>query len=63
MALEKWLYDEVEAGRSIAKWVQHIYDRAESLAFAGVLVALGMKYPGLFTKELQPLLGNSHLYE
>ena len=22
-----------------------------------------MKYPGLFTKELQPLLGNFHLYE
>ncbi len=63
MALEKWLYDEVEAGRSIAPWVQHIYDRAESLAFAGVLVAVGMKYPGLFTKELRPLLGNLHLYE
>ena len=38
MALEKWLYDEVNAGRSIAQWVQQIYDRAESLAFAGVLV-------------------------
>ena len=63
MALEKWLYDEVEASRTIAPWVQHIYDRAESLAFAGVLVAVGMKYPGLFTKELQPLLGNLHLYE
>lgn len=63
MALEKWLYDEVEAGRSIAPWVQQIYERAESLAFAGVLVAVGMKYPGLFTKELQPLLGNFHLYE
>ncbi|MGB6875533.1 MAG: hypothetical protein WBD87_05815 [Candidatus Acidiferrales bacterium] len=63
MALEKWLYDEVKAGRSIAQWVQQIYDRAESLAFAGVLVAVGMKYPGLFTKELQPLLGNLHLYE
>jgi hypothetical protein len=63
MALEKWLYDEVEAGRSIAPWVQHIYDRAESLAFAGVLVAVGMKYPGLFAKELRPLLGNLHLYD
>jgi hypothetical protein len=63
MALEKWFYDEVEAGRSITQWVQHIYDRAESLAFAGVLVAVGMKYPWLFTKELQPLLGNLHLFE
>lgn len=63
MALEKWLYDEVDAGRSLAPWVQQIYDGAESLAFAGVLVAVGMKYPGLFTKELQPLLGNFHVYE
>jgi hypothetical protein len=63
MALEKWLYDEVEGGRSIAQWVQRIYDNAESLAFAGVLVAVGMKYARLFTKEPQPLLGSSHLYE
>jgi hypothetical protein len=63
MALEKWLYDEVEAGRSITPWVQYIYEHAESLAFAGVLVAVGMKYPGLFTRELQPLLGNFHLYQ
>jgi hypothetical protein len=63
MALEKWLYDEVKAGRNIAQWVQQIYDRAESLAFAGVLVAVGMKYPRLFTKELLPLLGNLHVYE
>ena len=63
MALEKWLYDEVEADRSIAQWVQYIYDHAESLAFAGVLVAVGMRYPGLFTKELQPLLGNFYVYQ
>jgi hypothetical protein len=63
MALEKWLYGEVEAGRSIAQWVQYIYDHAESLAFAGVLVAVGMKYPGLFTRELQPLLGNYYVYQ
>ncbi|MFI5096986.1 MAG: hypothetical protein ACHQT6_03335 [Candidatus Acidiferrales bacterium] len=63
MALEKWLYDEIEAGHSIVQWVQYIYGHAESLAFAGVLVAVGMKYPGLFTKELQALLGNFHVYQ
>jgi len=63
MALEKWLYDEVEGGRSIAQWVQYIYDHAESLAFAGVLVAVGLKYPAQFVKELQPLLGNFHVYQ
>jgi hypothetical protein len=63
MALEKWFYDEVENGRSISRWVQYIYAHAESLAFAGVLVSVGLKYPALFAGELQPLLGNFHIYE
>lgn len=63
MALEKWLYDEVENGRSITPWVQYIFEHAESLAFAGVLVSVGLKYPMLFAKELQPLLGNFYIYE
>ena len=63
MALEKWLYDEIEGNRRITEWVQYIYAHAESLAFAGVLVSVGLRYPALFTRELQPLLGNFHLYE
>ena len=63
MALEKWLYDEIENGRSISRWVQYIYAHAESLAFAGVLVSVGLKYPALFAGDLQPLLGNFHIYE
>jgi hypothetical protein len=63
MALEKWLYEEIENGRSIAQWVQYIYEHAESVAFAGVLVSVGLKYPGLFTRELQPLLGNFYIYQ
>ena len=30
MALEKWLYDEAEGGRSISRWVNYIYAHAES---------------------------------
>jgi hypothetical protein len=63
MALEKWLYDETENGRNISRWVQYIYAHAESLAFAGVLVSVGLKCPALFAGELQPLLGNFHIYE
>ena len=63
MALEKWLYDEIEKGRNISHWVQYIYAHADSLAFAGVLVSVGLKYPVLFARELQPLLGNFHIYE
>jgi len=63
MALEKWLYEEVEKCRRITGWVQYIYEHAESLAFAGVLVSVGLRYPALFTRELQPLLGNFYLYQ
>ncbi len=63
MALEKWLYDEVENGRGISRWVRYIFEHAESLAFAGVLISVGLKYPALFAKELQPFLGNFHIYE
>ncbi len=63
MALEKWLYGEVDSGRNVSRWLQTILARAESLAFAGVLVSLGLKHPVLFTQELQPLLGSIHIYE
>jgi hypothetical protein len=63
MALEKWLYDVVEAGRSITEWVQYIFDCAESVAFAGVLAAVGMRYPELFVRELRPLLGDFYIYQ
>ncbi len=62
MALEKWLDDEIESGRSVAEWVQYLFDHGESLAFAGVLVSVGLRYRGLFTRELQPLLGNFYVY-
>jgi hypothetical protein len=63
MALEKWLYDEVDNNRSISQWVQYIYEHEDSLAFAGVLTAVGLKHPPLFARELQPLLGNFYIYE
>jgi hypothetical protein len=63
MALEKWLYDEIEANRRITQWVHYIFAHTESLAFAGVLVSVGLRHPALFTRELRPLLGNFHLYE
>jgi len=63
MALEKWLYQVVENGRSISQWVQYIFDHAESVAFAGLLVSVGLRYPGLFATDLLPLLGNFYVYE
>jgi hypothetical protein len=63
MALEKWLYDEVSAGREIDSYVQYIFENATSLAFAGILVSVGLYHPALFHGCLRPLLGNVHIYE
>jgi hypothetical protein len=63
MALEKWLYDELENRRSITPWVNHIFNHGTSLAFAGLLVSVGLKFQGLFASDLQPLLGNYYLYQ
>ncbi len=37
MALEKWLHEEVEAGRPIEPVLQRILDESESVAFLGLL--------------------------
>lgn len=63
MALEKWLYEEIENDRDITEWLQYILDHSESAAFAGLLVSVGLKYPGLFAGQLQPLLGNYYVYQ
>jgi hypothetical protein len=63
MALEKWLYEEIENRRRITQWVQYIFDHGESVAFAGLLVSVGLRYPALFARELQPLLGNFYVYQ
>jgi hypothetical protein len=63
MALEKWLYDLLEKGESIDGWVKTIFAKGESLAFAGVLVAVGLRYPDLFRGVLQPLLASPEVYQ
>src|SRR5206468_8859873 len=51
MAVEKWLYDELSAERSVDQWIDRIYAHGRSLAFAGVLISVGMKHPVLFTRK------------
>lgn len=62
MALEKWLYDELDKGHSVRSSLEYVCEQSESLAFAGVLISVGLKHPKLFARELQPLLGNIDLY-
>lgn len=62
MAFEKWLYDEIDAGRSIKPIIEQIWRDTRSLAFIGVLVSVGKKYPQLFLGPLKPLLFSRSLH-
>src|SRR5207249_4074571 len=55
MALEKWLYDALDAYKSVESAVKTIYAESISLSFAGVLLAVGLRRPLLFRDLLQPL--------
>jgi hypothetical protein len=63
MALEKWLYEEIENDRDVTEWLLYILDQSQSAAFAGLLISVGLKYPGLFAGQLHPLLGNYYVYQ
>lgn len=62
MAFEKWLEEQIDKKESIAKPIQFLYEQGRSLAFAGVLIALGKRHPELFLVELKPLLFVRELY-
>lgn len=62
MAFEKWLEEQIEKGESIAHPVQVLWLMGRSLAFAGVMVAVGKRHPELFLNELKPLLFVRELY-
>jgi hypothetical protein len=55
MALEQWLYEQIEQGVSIETWVGRIVTESESLAFAGLLLNVGKRAPELFFTVLAPL--------
>jgi hypothetical protein len=63
MALEQWFDNEVEHGQTIDPWDQYLFEHGLSIAFAGVLISVGQRFPVLFATLLQPLLGNFYLYE
>lgn len=58
MALEKWLYDGIDQGRDMSEWFELILSRSESVAFAGLLTAVGIRTPKLSAGPLRPLLGS-----
>lgn len=62
MALEKWLYEQIEQGADIEPYLLCILAESESLAFAGLLLDVGKKNPRFFLGALKPLLSVWELY-
>jgi hypothetical protein len=65
MALEKWLYDQLDEKQAITDTIDALLKRTNSLAIIGLLSAVGKKDPSLFFSQLQPLLAVAefHLWE
>jgi hypothetical protein len=60
MALERWLYEAIDAGVAIEARIERIMRESESLAFASRLIEVGKRAPSLFGGVLKPLL---HVWE
>jgi len=57
MALERWLYVQMDEKRPLADAISLLLAESNSLAIVGLLAAVGKKEPSLFLHELLPLLG------
>jgi hypothetical protein len=62
MAAERWLYEQADAGDDLNHWLRRILAESESVAFAGLLCAVGKRQPALFEGVLRPLLTPWELY-
>jgi len=62
MALEKWLYDSLDAGRPINHVVKRILEQSTSVALIGMLCEVGRFRPALFGDVLLPILGVAEIY-
>jgi hypothetical protein len=58
MALERWFYEQMDAGRDVEAAARRIVAESESVAFAGVLFDVGKKMPSLFAGALRPLFSS-----
>lgn len=62
MALEKWIYEQLDAEQDVDDILREIVGRSESVAFAGLLIDVGKRNPDLFSTCLRPLLSASTFY-
>jgi hypothetical protein len=63
IALEKHVYDLLDAEVDVSSMLERIVREGRSLAFVGLLLDVGKRRPALFAEVLQPLLGVWELYE
>jgi len=63
MAVEEWLYEQLDAERDIRQWADLMLARSRSVAFAGLLAEAAKKEPSLLAGPLMPLLGIWQIYE
>jgi hypothetical protein len=63
MALEYWLYEEIDKGTDLSSVFSRLLRESESLAFAGLLVDVGKRNPSLFVSDLRPLLASAPIYQ
>jgi hypothetical protein len=62
MALEKWLYEQLDAGAEIEPHLERLMKGNKSVALAGLLIDIGKRKPRYFETTLRPLLGVSSFY-
>jgi hypothetical protein len=62
MAVEKWLYERIDAKEDVSDAVNQMLTETKSAAFLGLLVSVGLYSPGLFNSPLRPLLSCPDLY-
>jgi hypothetical protein len=63
MALEKWFYEQLEAQKPIDSAIDEILRRTRTVAFIGLLNAIGCKQPSLFFGPLRPLLSVAEFHD
>lgn len=66
MALEKWLYDNLEDNKTKSNAfdaIETILQKGKSLAFIGLIISVAKKHNELFTTKLLPLLSVPEFYD
>lgn len=61
MALEKYLYDRIDAEEEVEPVIDRLLEESNSLAIVGLLTAVGRKHPILFRGALRHLLTTPEL--